>query len=260
MIRAWLFFALALAAAPFACGQAATAVDPAAFAAKVQPIYYSLADGGFQSLTCTAMPDWTRLPEKFIAAIPAEVLPKLKASSIRVTMPVRGEVSAEPIYAPTLTAAEVSQYGRILHPFVSGLKGYFEIWPEIVSAGPIPSVAGIKSIEHDATSYLVFQRDPDIELIFNDHYLLTGLILRSPNMVTDERPVFTSIGGRLIVQSNDFKANSNGDILAGHFEQTYQTVDGLTIPEVIQITMGQIEIGFTMHDCSVKKTAPADPK
>lgn len=255
------------APAPDATGPAATApaaspatIEAEAFAARVNPRYYSLSEAGLESLTCTARLDWIGLSSDSIAALPKNIVSRLKGSSFEITLELRGGVSVTKKYPVGLSATEKSEDDPALNVLADYLNGYFTMWPTITAGGPIPSPALIAKIERDGGASHVFLNKPDVELAFDDAGALNEIIIRLPNREIDQHPKFADANGRLIIQSNDITDKSGDRVSTIHTDETYQAVDGVQIPATIHMTASGTDTSFSMHDCSVKKNAPADPK
>jgi hypothetical protein len=231
--------------------------DAEAFAAKVNPRYYSLTEAGFKSLTCTARLDWIGLPSESLAALPKNIVSRLKESSIEITMPLHGAVSVRKIYPVGLSAFEKSEDDPALNVLADYLSGFFTTWPTITAAGPLPSPALITKIQHDGDASRVFLNKPDVELVFDDAGTLTEIIIRLPNREIDQHPKFADTNGRLIIQSNDVTDKSGDAVSAIHTDETYQAVDGVEIPASVHITARGTDASFTLHDCSVQKVNAA---
>jgi hypothetical protein len=249
------------AAAPVAAEPATSAtIEAEAFAAKVNPSYYSLTEAGFDSLTCTASLDWIGLSPESIAVLPKNIVSRIKQTSFEITMPLHGPVSVTTKYPAGLTAAEKSEDAPALNILAGYLSGYFTMWPTITASGPLPSSALIAKIEHDAGASHVFLSKSDIEIVFDEAGTLNEIIIRLPDREIDQHPKFIDTSGRLIIQSNDVASKSGDKTNSIHTDEAYQSVDGVQIPATIHMTASGTDASFTMRDCSVKKAAPADPQ
>jgi hypothetical protein len=238
----------------------AATLEAEAFAGKVNPRYYSLSDAGFESLTCTAKLDWIGLSPDSIASLPKNIVSRLKESSIEITMSLHGAVGVTRKYPSSLGADEKREYDTALNVLADYLDGFFTTWPTLTAAGPLPSPALITKIERDGGASHVFLDNPSVELIFDDAGTLTEITIRLHNREIDQHPKFAETNGRLLIQSNDIADKAGDNVTAIHVDETYQSVDGVEIPASVHISAGGTDASFTMHDCSVKKAAPADTK
>jgi hypothetical protein len=252
----------AATAPPAATESAAPAatVGAEAFAAKVNPRYYSLTEAGFESLACTARLDWIGLSPDSIAGLPKNIVSRLKESSFEVTMPLHGAVAVTAKYPTGLSAAEKSEDAPALNVLGDYLNGYFTTWPTLTTNGPLPSPTLITKIEQDGGASHVFLNKPDVELVFDDAGTLNEIIIRLADREIDQHPKFTETNGRLIIQSNDVTSKSGDKLNSIHTDETYQAVDGVQIPASVHITANGTDASFSLHDCSVKKTAAPDAK
>jgi hypothetical protein len=232
----------------------ASAADKKELIKQARAAQYNLTTRGFSGAQCNIAPNWELVlqeqrksdPSTFDAAI--RILNQIQfgvsVSSTGVAKTTHNSVSA--------TNSQVSQgLDQIYSGMEQMISGFFQTWSTFVVSYPFPEVESNYELKEEASEYRLSYKEgtADVVTTMTKDLTINEAKVTTPQFTSSIRPQFTRGAQGLLLTSYhaDYEEGSVGSTVRLDVHLTYQEVNGMQFPHVLDLSGSYGNVPFQME-------------